>query len=154
KKNNSPRSASAAAGSSALLIVAACILVAVIASLSRMGFIASLAAIAAVGVGCLLVRQRSAHESVPKWFWLFPALVPALMFAALSTNAMVLRFADSPGLHEVTADGRVQIWKETFRLIGAYKWTGTGLGAFEYGLYPFRRSLPDLTLDFAHNDYL
>jgi O-antigen ligase len=154
KKDRSPRSAGAAARVSALLVVAACILVAVIGSLSRMGFVAALVAIATSGLGCLLVHERASHSRLPKWLWLFPALLPLAIFAFVAPNAMVLRFAETPGLGEINADGRVQIWKETMGLIGAYKWTGTGLGAYEYGLYPFRKFGSALTIDFAHNDYL
>jgi O-antigen ligase len=154
KKHRSPRSSSTAAQVSALLIAAACILVAVIGSLSRMGFIAALVAIATSGLGWLLVHERAAHSGLPKWLWPLPALLPLAIFAFVAPNAMVLRFTETPGLGEMNADGRVQIWKETMELIGAYKWTGTGLGAHEYGLYPFRKFGSDLTIDFAHNDYL
>ena len=154
RKHRRSQSAGAAAQASALLIVAACILVAVIGSLSRMGFIAALAAIATSGLGWLLVHERAAHSKLPKWLWLFPALLPLAIFALIAPDAMVLRFADTPGLGEMSADGRVQIWKETMGLIGAYKWTGTGLGAYEYGLYPFRKFSSAVTIDFAHNDYL
>ena len=152
RRNDTP--ALAAIRTSGLLVIAACILAAVVISLSRGGFIASLMAIGIVSLGWLLKRRRPLGWTGSRWFWLLPMLLPVVVFVFLSTNAMVLRFAEAPGLGEVTTDGRVQIWKETIRLIGAYKWTGTGLGAYEYGLYPFKKFGPDLTVNFAHNDYL
>ena len=154
KKRGGEVPAGAAIRSSMLLAIAAGLLTMVMASLSRMGFIASLSAIAVAASGWLFMRREADHASTPKWLWLIPVVLPLSIFALFSTNAMVLRFADTPGPGEMTADGRMQIWSETIRLIGAYKWTGTGLGAFEQGLYPLRHFSPDFTFDFAHNDYL
>jgi O-antigen ligase len=154
KKRGAEVPAGAAIRASVLLAIAASLLTMVIASLSRMGFIASLAGIAVAALGWLIVRREMDHASTPKWLWLIPIVLPLIVFALFSTNAMVLRFADTPGPDEITADGRMQIWSEAIRLIGVYKWTGTGLGAFEEGLYPLRHWAPDFTFDFAHNDYL
>lgn len=134
--------------------IAACLLAMVAASLSRMGFIACLSAIAAVGLAWVYVRSPSAHARKPRWTWLPTAVLPVVIFALFASDALVLRFADTPGVGEISADGRTHVWKETVHLISAYRWTGTGLGGFEQGLYPFRHSDPDLTFDFAHNDYL
>ena len=147
-------SAGAALRSSALLLVAAFLLAMVIASLSRMGFIASLLSIVVVTLGWLFASARSAQANIPKWAWLIPVVLPVGIFALFSSNAMVFRFADTPALGDVSSDGRTQIWIETVRLIGAYKWTGAGLGAFQEGVYPWRRFAPEFTFDFAHNDYL
>lgn len=154
KKRNGEVPTGAAIQASLLLAIAAGLLTMVMASLSRMGFIASLAGIAVAALGWLLLRREADHRSTPKWLWLIPVILPLGVFAIFSSNAMVLRFADTPGPGEMTADGRMQIWTEAIRLIGAYKWTGTGLGAFEEGLYPLRHFAPDFTFDFAHNDYL
>jgi O-antigen ligase len=147
-------SANAAIRASVLLVAAAFLLAMVIASLSRMGFVASLFAIVVVALGWMFVRTRSVQAKIPKWAWFIPLALPVGIFALFSTNAMVFRFADTPGLREVNSDGRMQIWIETVRLISAYKWSGTGLGAFEQGLFPWRHFAPDFTFDFAHNDYL
>lgn len=148
------RSTSVALGASLLLFAAAVILAAVSASLSRMGFIASLAAIGVVTFDWLRRKRERSVSPLPKWLSLVPILVPVLIFIFLSTNAMVLRFASGPEPSEMTADGRVLIWQESLQLIRAYPWTGTGLGAYEYGLYPFRTHMLDFTIDYAHNDYL
>lgn len=55
---------------------------------------------------------------------------------------------------EITTDGRVQIWSETWQLFRAFPVTGAGLGTFERALYPFRQSMPTSAVDYAHNDYL
>jgi O-antigen ligase len=135
-----------------LLGVSACILAGVSGSFSRMGFMATLAGVVTVAAGWLVVRNREAHAHTSRWLWLLPVLLPLGIALFLATNdAMVPRFTDSA---ELKGDGRVQLWAETLPLIAAYKWTGTGIGAYQQGLYPFRTFAPTLTVDFAHNDYL
>jgi O-antigen ligase len=139
---------------SILLGVATCVLAGVIASLSRGGFLSTLAALGTVSAGSLWIRNRGALGKVPRWQWLAALALPLAIGLLFSTNAMVLRFATTPGHSEITSEGRLQIWKEALHVIGAYKWTGTGIGAFQQGLYPFRAFAPAMTVDFAHNDYL
>jgi O-antigen ligase len=55
---------------------------------------------------------------------------------------------------DVNTDTRVAIWRDTMQLIASQKWTGTGPGAYERGLYRFKTAKPVNTVDFAHNDYL
>ena len=148
------RSPGVALATSLLLGIGACILAAVIGSLSRMGFIATLAGLTTV-IGGWLIRRSRDDSKMPRWLWIFPVILPLGIAAFFSTDALVTRFAGSPGdAGGVTADGRVQLWKEAVQVIAAYKWTGTGLGAYQQGLYPFRAFAPALTVDFAHNDFL
>lgn len=137
-----------------LLAAVACILAAMVASLSRGGFMAALAAIATVLLGWLHVRNQRGHVKTSRWLWVAAVLVPLGLGLFLATSAMVVRLAELPGVGEVTMDGRVQLWSEALHLIGAYPWTGTGIGAYQQGLYPFRTFEPALTVDYAHNDYL
>ncbi len=55
---------------------------------------------------------------------------------------------------EVSRDDRVKIWRDTLRYTGDFKWTGSGLGAFEHGFFRYQTVAPVNTVDFAHNDYL
>ena len=151
---HNPRGARVALPVSILLGVAACILAGVMASLSRMGFVATLAGIATVTSGWLAVRNRETSAKAARWLWVLPVLLPLAIVFFLSSNAMVLRFSDPAEVGEVTGGGRIQLAKEALRVIAAYKWTGTGIGAYQQGLYPFRVFGPALTVDFAHNDYL
>ena len=141
-----------ALGAGALIFMAGSLLAGVSASLSRMGFLATLAAVATVALGWLLLRRKERRSS--RWMWLLPLGLPVAIVLLVSTNGMVLRFVDTPGAGNITADGRVQIWRESWQLIRAYPLTGAGLGTFEHALYPFRRAMPMNAVEYAHNDYL
>lgn len=136
----------------ALLAIATGMLGAVIVSLSRMGFLATLIAGVVVTVGGLLLRRREAR--VPLWMWTLPALFVLLIVLFFTTGALIKRFGDSPSAGQITTDGRSQIWSESWQLFRAFPVTGSGLGTFEHALYPFRKSMPTAAVDYAHNDYL
>lgn len=58
-----------------------------------------------------------------------------------------------PDAREVSFGQRRVVTLDTLRIVGDYRWTGAGLGAFET-VYPRYRSFPsDLRWDHAHNDY-
>ncbi|MFN7981827.1 MAG: O-antigen ligase family protein [Vicinamibacterales bacterium] len=133
-----------------MLLAAACLLAGVITSLSRMGFVTTLVSISTVTLGWLLTRRRHG----PTWLWSVPLLLPLGVVWLVATNGMVLRFADTANSGDLSADGRMQIWRETVHLISAYPWTGAGLGTFEHALYPFRFAMSTNAVDYAHNDYL
>ena len=139
---------------STLLVISGCILVSVIASLSRMGFAATLVAMAIIALAWMLAWGRKLRFRGCRLLWLLPLVLPLATLVFVSTNAMVLRFASLPQAGELTTEGRIQIWKETAQMIHTFKWAGCGLGAFEHGLFRFRTFAPTNTVDFAHNDYL
>jgi len=136
----------------ALLLATACLLAGVVTSLSRMGFMTTLVSVATVSIGWLLSRRQQGRRQT--WMWSIPLVLPLAIVLLIATNGMVLRFADSANNGDISADGRMQIWRETLRLISAYPWTGAGLGTFEHALYPFRVALSTSAVDYAHNDYL
>jgi O-antigen ligase len=140
-------------GTSTLLVAAACLLAGVIASVSRMGFAATLTAMAIVTSGWLVLRQRRRPTSA--WLWAMPfVLVPAIVVLG-STDMMALRLGELLGSNDGLTDvGRLSIWKEGWQLARTYPLTGSGLGTFEHALYPFRFWMPVAAVDFAHNDFL
>jgi O-antigen ligase len=140
-----------------LLAVAAFLFMGMLASLSRMGILSTLVGLGAMGAAWLFTQQADAVNPQRRWRWMAPAgvLVGVLMFLAfLSPGEMVQRFAEFAQTEDLTSDGRVQIWKDTVKLIVAYPLTGCGLGAYERGLFAFKTVAPMNTVDFAHNDYL
>jgi O-antigen ligase len=141
-------SRSAAVLLSALLLCAAgCLLAGVVVSLSRMGFIAT--ALTALVITPMLVVTRSSRLR-----WLVPLAALLCILLLLPTKELKQRFAYTAANEEVNTDLRVAIWRDTLQLVSAHKWTGTGLGAYERGLYAYKTTKPTNTLDFAHNDYL
>jgi O-antigen ligase len=136
---------------SGLLLCAAVMLLAVVASLSRMGFIAALAGLAVMG-SLALARGRA---GLLRWLPAAAIILAALAaFILLPTDQLIARFSDISSGEEISSNDRALIWGDTLRLIGAYPIFGCGLGAFESALLPFKAVAPLLTVDYAHNDYL
>lgn len=140
-----------ALAASGLLLCAGVMLVAVISSLSRMGFICALCGLAVMGA-LALARGRA---GVRRWLPVAAALAMALTaFIVLPTDQLIERFGSLSTGEEMPADERAIIWGDTVRLIGAYPLFGCGLGAYESALLPYKTSAPLYTVDYAHNDYL
>ena len=136
-----------------LLGVSGCILMGVVVSLSRMGFIATLVT-AAVTLLMLLVSTCSPEFPWKRWRWAIPVGVLPFIFVLLPTQELVARFADLAATEEVSKDTRVRIWQETLHATSDYRWAGCGIGAYEQWLYQYKTAAPVNTVDFAHNDYL
>jgi len=133
---------------SALLLGAAgCLLAGVVVSLSRMGFVAT--ALTALVIMPMLVVAGSSRLR-----WLVPLAALLCILLLLPTKELKQRFAYTAANEEVNTDTRVAIWRDTLQLVSAHKWSGTGLGTYERGLYAYKTTKPTNTLDFAHNDYL
>jgi len=141
---------------SLLLAAAASLLIGVVVSQSRMGFLSILAG---VEITTLVVPLSLAGTNTGfAWrraaLWAVPCVIPLAIIVLLPTRELLLRFAETASTQDVAKTSRVEIWRDTLRLIGAYKWTGAGLGAFEHGFYHYKVTAPVNTIDFAHNDYL
>jgi O-antigen ligase len=151
------RSVPSALWTATLLAIAACLLMGVIVSLSRMGFISTLVEAALVLLtllGSWFARNPAGHGLFHWGRWIIPVAVPLCVLVVLPPHELIQRFADMAGNGDVTTRGRMEIWRETIQLASAYKWTGCGLGAYERGLYRYKNLAPTNTIDFAHNDYL
>ncbi|MGD0199880.1 MAG: O-antigen ligase family protein [Bryobacteraceae bacterium] len=134
-----------------LFATAALLLVAIVHSLSRMGFIAALFSLALIGV---VTWSAGRH---PAWRWLpIPALLAAALagFILLPTDALIARFGDLAGVSELSADTRAAVWRDTGRLVAVYPLFGCGLGAYESVMARYNTAAPMNAVDFAHNDYL
>ena len=141
----------------AVWAVAAAIFLGIIYSLSRTGFIASLAALflmgamAAGGASLRWVGESRARR------WVAVGLVGAVVasgFVFLPPDQLIARFGDLFATEELGADDRAELNRETLRLVRAYAASGCGLGAYEPAFSEARMSRPMPTDEFAHNDYL
>ena len=150
KRFESP--AGPAAAACALLVVAAVILLGILHSLSRMGFIATLCSLFVTGAAAL----GMGHAGGKKWLPLAGLLgvVVVLGFVFLPTDQLIARFADLAAGEEISAEGRAQAWRDTEPLIGAYPVFGCGLGAYESAFLRYKTVAPLFAVEFAHNDYL
>ncbi len=157
RKSTPDRSMTSALGTAVLLAISACLLMAVVVSLSRMGFISTLIAVGVITLTWLaswLSQNPNSHRLLRWGLWILPVAVPLLILVFLPPRELFRRFADISATEEVTVEGRTEIWRETTQAAAAYKWTGCGLGAYERGLYRFKNLAPLRRVDFAHNDYL
>lgn len=136
-----------------LVAISGCILIGVVLSLSRMGFISTLIA-AGITLLLLLTSWGSPESPRSRWRWTIPAAAVLLIAVFLPTRELVLRFADLAATEEITEDTRVEIWRNTLEVTSDYRWTGCGLGAYEPCLYKYKTAAPVNRVDFAHNDYL
>jgi O-antigen ligase len=141
-----------------LLGVATCLLLGIVASLSRMGFASTIAGACLTSFVVLASRHASprTHRKTSRWLWYSPIflLVIVGVLLILPPKQLVARFAELAAEQDLSQDSRAQMWADTTRMIASAPWSGVGVGAYEHGLYLFKTSMPLNTINFAHNDYL
>lgn len=134
-----------------LLVLATAILLGIIHSLSRMGFIAALGALFVMGTVALGAGSRSSKRRLAVGA---VAVLVVLGFVFLPTDPLIARFADLAATEDLSGDTRAQIWRDTVQLIAAFPVFGCGLGGYESSLMRYKTVAPLNTVDFAHNDFL
>jgi O-antigen ligase len=143
-----------------VMAIAALLLVGIVHSLSRMGFLSTLAALFVCGALALSARRWRMDYQVSVPFWrrlLAPALAGVAVIAGfifLPTDPLIARFADFAHTEDISADTRAQLWRDTVPLIKDYPLFGCGFGAYESCFMKYKSVAPMNTADFAHNDYL
>jgi O-antigen ligase len=134
-----------------LLIVATALLAAIVHSLSRMGFLAALVALLVAGMMWFSMSSTSKRSRL---LAAGVGVVIVVGFLFLPTDPLLHRFAALASTEEITANTRVEIWRETWQLIETYPWLGVGLGGYESSFVAYKTVAPLNLVDFAHNDYL
>ena len=130
------------------------LLAGIVVSLSRMGFFSTLLA---AGITLLVLLASARYPKTEwrvTWKWIIPFALPVAILLFLPTRELSLRLADITASMKVQTDNRADIWRDTLQMVPAYKWTGSGLGAYERAMYRYKTVAPTDTLDFAHNDHL
>jgi O-antigen ligase len=146
----------------AAIVAGALILAGLIHSLSRMGFVAALTGLAVCAVAALAKRfprkraEGTQRRRGTRWLMALGAVVAAVavLFVYLPPDQLIARFAELAATEDITADMRVEIWRQTLDLTKAYRWTGSGAGTYESAFYRYKTVAPLNTVDYAHNDYL
>ncbi len=118
-----------------------------LASLSRMGFFAPLFGVMVMGI---VAWRGNGWRSVGLAAGLLGVLGGCFVF--LPSDQLIERFAAAP--EELSAEGRLQLWKESADLVRAYPVFGCGLGGYESGFLRYKVTVPMVSDDHAHNDYL
>lgn len=151
KRNRFETPAGPALKCSALLTLATLLLVAIIHSLSRMGFLAALGGMFTAGS---LALGRGLGGS-KRWIPVSAVGVAVLLaFIFLPIDPLIARFAHFAATEEITSDTRAQIWRETLWMIRDFPAFGCGLGSYEWCFQRYKAVAPMHTVDYAHNDYL
>lgn len=134
-----------------LLALAALLLLAITHSLSRGGFLATLASL-------FVMALLAIAPGWPAWKRWLPiagaALLAILAFLYLPTDQLIARFADIAATEDISSNTRAQIWRDTSLFIAAFPVFGCGLGGYESGFLRYKTVAPMYTVDYAHNDYL
>ncbi len=135
-----------------LWAMAALVLLAIMNSLSRMGFLVAL---------CVLffAAALSIGPRLPSRAWRWSSLgvlggVIVLMLIFFPPDQLIERFAELSSTERISGNMRTFFWKETLSVISEFRFFGCGLGGFEPTVMKYQAASADLTLNFAHNDYL
>jgi O-antigen ligase len=132
-----------------VLLLASLMLVALVSTGSKMGFIACLGGLfvmfAAASAGSIAGRKR---------WWMVGSLGAffVLVFVFLPPDELVKALGNAAS--DQTGEGRLPIWSDSRRLLAAYPATGSGLGTFDTAFLKYQTAVLDSDFDFAHNDYL
>ncbi len=151
KRNRFEAPAGPAVKCSALLALATLLLVAIIHSLSRMGFLAALGGMFTAGSLALGRGLGGAKRWIPVSA---VGLAVVLAFIFLPIDPLIARFAHFAATEEISSDTRAQIWRETLWMIRDFPAFGCGLGSYEWCFQRYKAVAPMNTVDYAHNDYL
>ena len=140
-----------AAKAAAGVIGAALIFAGLVCSFSRAGFLAALISIAVMAALALTARGTSRARIAAA---LAVILFLAAAFFLLLPDGFIVRYAGVATTDGLLREGRVSLWSETLDLVRAYPVLGCGFGAYQSAFYQFKRTWPQVTDDYAHNDYL
>lgn len=133
------------------LLIGATIIVGLVVSISKMGYVAALAGllvIAALGLGTMLAGWQR---------WLGVTLMVAgftFVLVFLPSDQLMRAFGGFFADDWTTGEGRWPIFGNALGLIRAYPLVGCGLGNFQTGFLKFQTEVIDRAFTFAHNDYL
>lgn len=141
----------------AVLCLAMLILVAILFSLSRMGFVASLVSLGFIGALALRRAAWNHRRSNRLGLGIGVAVVGPLVvlsFIYLPSDVLIKRFAEISSTEAITAEGRLLLWRESIELVKDYALLGCGLGGYPSTFLKYKITAPLVTDDAAHNDYL
>jgi O-antigen ligase len=135
------------------MILATLILAAIVKSLSRMGFVATLITLFVLAVAA----RKSPARGSSKFRWMAVASFALLVvfgFFLLPSQAFIARFGGALSASELSNETRQQVWRDTLQLVARFPLFGCGFGAFQSAFMPYQTEDLVRTVNFVHNDYL
>ena len=117
-------------------------------SLSRGGIFGG-----AIGLLVFVLLSRTRLSRASGLAWMVAALIGMVAFATLYANlgALALRMQETTELGEW---GRRVIWHDTWRMVGDFRWTGVGAGAYQQGMLVYQQASRQFFFNHAHDEYL
>ena len=150
-RSTGPPGGSLTAKAAAALTGAALIFAGLLCSFSRAGFVAALMSVAVMGALAFIRRGSGRAKAAGA---LAAILLLATVFFLLLPDGFAVRYAGIASTGGFLSEGRVTLWSETLDLVRAYPVLGCGFGTYQSAFYKFKKSWPQVTDDYAHNDYL
>jgi len=147
------RPAKSTGGALALISVVAgtTLLVGILFSLSRMGFAVTLLSLFLIAA--LLVSKYVSHRGRLAAIGSL-TVATLLAFIFLPPDELIERFAQLASSDHFKSETRLQLWKETLRLLSDYPVFGCGAGGYESAFLKYQDVVPLTAVEYAHNDYL
>ncbi len=135
----------------AVLLLAVLISVGLVASISKMGYVAALSGLLVMG----MVALATILSGWQRWL-AAAALAGVFVFSLifLPSDELMRAFGSLFADEWSTGEGRWPIFRDALGLIRAYPLVGCGLGNFQTGFLKFQTAIIDRDFTFAHNDYL
>ena len=143
---------------SLILFAATLILLGIVVSLSRMGFVATMSSLFVILMIIVTLSMPSDRSQAPSAVRRFvpPILVGLVILIGLiylPTDPLIERFSQLS--HEdISTDTRTELWRESLSVVRAFPLFGSGLGGYESAFLRYKVVAPMNTADYAHNDYL
>ncbi len=134
--------------------LAASMLVAVLFTVSRMGFLTTLACLLFIAAVSSSIALSGRLKASLRWLpTAIAGVVIVLAFIYLPTDQLMDRFA-AMGKQDLSADTRALIWKDSLQFAAHVLWFGCGLGGYSTAILAFQHATPMNSIVFAHNDYI
>jgi len=132
------------------LLAAAFMGVALVFSISRMGILCFVITLCFLGL-VLQLRRSQRPLGVGLALGILAFVIAGAVWIGI--DAVVERYSDILSKEAVLSEGRLMVFKDTIRMIGAHPF-GIGFGKYQDIFRSFQTFRPDWLFDHAHNDYL
>ncbi|MEO8053057.1 MAG: O-antigen ligase family protein, partial [Acidobacteriota bacterium] len=135
---------------SAMFVAATSIFVAIVYSQSKMGFVATLVGLLAMGI----VALGSGLPVRRKWIGVAGLAAILLGVFIFFPSGQTIEGFGNAFADDSTAEGRLPIAADTLHLIADFPIFGSGLGTYASAFAKYQSGNSDVGFDYAHNDYL
>jgi O-antigen ligase len=130
-------------------MVFAVLCLALVFSRSRMGIAAGVSGLLLVGGLHILRRRRRSAVAL----LVMLLLIPACYAFWVGLEPVTSRF-EVLGYAGAMERDRLPVWRDSLRVIGDFKWMGTGLGTYDWVAIHYQTAFLSNRYEHAHNDYL